>query len=127
MESGHNSAERPCDAAPVVGERRAERQVNDDAPNRRFDPRSQLQQAQPQGADLGTPAPGPPGLEAQLLHQHIGGSTHRVSELAWSWSNRYSSAIAPEFLVLPKLTMNRQKDAESPWSWANISCLLFSR
>lgn len=81
MESGHNSAERPRDAAPIVGERRADWQVNDDAPNRRFDPRPQLQQAQPQGADLGTSAPGPPGLEAKLLHQHIGGSTHQHPQL----------------------------------------------
>ena len=43
--SGHNRADRACNAAPVVGERGAERQVDDDAPNRRFDPGAQLQQA----------------------------------------------------------------------------------
>ena len=43
--SGHNSADRACNAAPIVGERGAERQVDDDAPNRRFDPGAQLQQA----------------------------------------------------------------------------------
>ena len=43
--SGHNSANGACDAAPVVGERRADRQVDDDAPNRRLDPGAQLDQA----------------------------------------------------------------------------------
>ena len=43
---GHNNTDRTCDAAPITGERRADRQVNDDAPNRRLDPCTQLQPAQ---------------------------------------------------------------------------------
>ena len=45
IESGRDSTNRTRDAAPVVGKWRAYRQVDDDAPNRRLDPRPQLQQA----------------------------------------------------------------------------------
>ena len=79
--SGHDHTDRARDAAPVVAERPSDRQVDDNTPNRRLDSRAQLQQPEPQGADLATSAPGPSGLEANLLHLHIGGSSHQHPQL----------------------------------------------
>ena len=56
-------------------------EANDDAPNRRLEPRYQFQQAQLLGADLGIFGSAPSGLEAKLLHQHIGGSPHLQPQL----------------------------------------------
>src|SRR3972149_8263560 len=54
-------------------EREGSGQMNDDAAHRAHDARAELQQAFPQGADLGAGTGGPGGPQAQFLQRHKGG------------------------------------------------------
>jgi hypothetical protein len=56
-------------------------QVHDQAANRAHDASAQLQQAFPQRPNLSSRTAGVRGVQAQLLHQHVGGGGQQDAEL----------------------------------------------
>ena len=94
--SGRNRADRAGDAAPVVGERGADRQVDDDSPNRRLDPGAELQQALPKQLPKGMGDLRPVAVVRQAPRQRLAQPKPLVAGLeqnrtpvrtGGSWSN----------------------------------------
>src|SRR5665213_1607137 len=66
-------AETSSDDLPVVAVDAGSRQVQHDAPQRGFDPGTELHEVFAQGADLGRTEGGARGPQSQLLVEHVGG------------------------------------------------------